>query len=113
MLPQRLPVSTRATRSVAPPAIIRRRLAATTEICRTIATERTPPVRRRRVLTSAELTQVLKALEVNLLSYRLAIASAIAGEDLFASERTFEKLGLKELSGNKLNLRLTEGFSHD
>ena len=43
----------------------------------------------------------------------LAIASAITGEDLFASERTFEKLGLKELSRNKLNLRLTEGFSHD
>ena len=43
----------------------------------------------------------------------LAIASAITGENLFTSERTFEKLGLKELSRNKLNLRLTEGFSHD
>ena len=43
----------------------------------------------------------------------LAIASAITGEDLFASDRPFEKLGLKELSKSKLNLRLTEGFSHD
>ena len=113
MLPQRSLAPTKAIRSVAPRATIRRRLAASLPTSPTIATERTPQVLRRRVLTSAELTQVLKALEVNLLSYRLAIASAIAGEDLFASERTFEKLGLKELSRNKLNLRLTEGFSHD
>ena len=43
----------------------------------------------------------------------LAIASAITGENFFASERTFEELGLRELSRDKLNFRLKEGFNHD
>ena len=52
-------------------------------------------------------------LELPITQGFLAIASAITGEDFFASERTFEKLGLRDLSTNKLKFRLTEGFDHD
>ena len=52
-------------------------------------------------------------LELPIAQGFLAIASAITGDDLFSSERTFETLGFKGLSRDKLFMRLTEGFDND
>ena len=43
----------------------------------------------------------------------LAIASGITGQDLYASGRSLEKLGLEGVTRDQLTFLLQEGFDHD